>query len=501
MSPPSASEAHANKNAPLPQTLYRALSQTDLSAIHAASLEVLQTTGYHMPVQEARSLIAENGGRVVGERVYVTPEMVERAFKTLRPVRLYDRQGSPSPVVQPGRVCFGTIADTFYVHDPYTRSTRPFLKDDQRWLTTVIDALDNIEYVQVVGQAHDVPNELQSQAALLQTLRNTAKPILVYPYDRAGLLDILDAVSIVAGGWEAFEQKPFLMCAAVPAGPLAGSEYHLELLLTCAERNIPVLNYNCPALGGNSPADIAATIVLSNADWLANLVLHQLKRPGAPFCTAGFTMQLMDMRSTLWAYCAPETLQAYSAIADLAHFYQMPAFGLEMTCDIPTIDAQMGLEFEAQCIRALLSGVEMVHNAGIYGAGKLCGAEAVILADETIAYTRASMKPIWVEAEALSQAIELIRKIGPLGEYISQEHTLKNFRKFWYPKVFERPMFDPRADQPGAALVDRLNQRARWLIENHHPLPLPEDVLDQLDTLERTWYARSQRESRQTHPK
>lgn len=491
MSSLSASGALTSRPAPNSQTPYQALTQTELSTIHAASLEMLQTVGYYMPVEEARQLIAESGGKVIGERVYIQPEMVERAFKTVRSVRLYNRLGDPSPVLQPGRVCFSTIADTFYVHDPFTRSTRPFYKDDQRWLTIVIDALDNIDYVQVVGQSHDVPNPLQSQLALLQTLRHTTKPILVYPYDRAGLLDILDVVSIVAGGWEAFEQKPFLICAAVPAGPLAGSEYHLELLLTCAERNVPVLNYNCPALGGNSPADIAATMVLSNADWLANLVLHQLKRPGAPFCTAGFTMQLMDMKSTLWAYCAPETLQAYSAIADLAHFYQMPAFGLEMTCDIPTIDAQMGLEFEAQCIRALLSGVEMVHNAGIYGAGKLCGAEAVILADETIAYTRASMKPIQVEAEMLSQALELIQKVGPLGEYVSQEHTLKNFRQFWYPRVFERPMFDPRADQPETMLVDRLNQRARWLIENHCPLPLSEEVLEQLNELERSWYARS----------
>ncbi len=491
MSSLSTSNVFADKDAAVFPTFYQALDRKDLDAIHAASLEVLQTVGYHMPVDEARQLIAENGGKIIGERAYITPKMVERAFETLQPVKLYDRLGNLSPLLQPGRVCFSTIADTFYVQDPYTQATRPFLKNDQHWLTTVIDALDNIDYVQVVGQAHDVPNELQSQVALLQTLRSTTKPILVYPYDRAGLLDILEAVSIVAGGWEVFEQKPFLMCAAVPAGPLAGSEYHLELLLACAERNVPVLNYNCPALGGNSPADIAATMVLSNADWLANLVLHQLKRPGAPFCTAGFTMQLMDMKSTLWAYCAPETLQAYSAIADLAHYYRMPAFGLEMTCDIPTIDAQMGVELEAQCIRALLSGVEMVHNAGIYGAGKLCGAEAVILADEIIAYTRASMKPIQVKAEALSQAIELILMVGPLGEYVSQEHTLKNFRKFWYPRVFERPMFDPRADQPRTGLVDRLNQRARWLIENHRPLPLSAAMLEQLDNLERSWYARS----------
>jgi trimethylamine--corrinoid protein Co-methyltransferase len=333
-----------------------------------------------------------------------------------------------------------------------------------------------------------VPEQLQTQVALAQTLRCTTKPALVYPYDRQGLLDILKVSSLVSGGEDAFREKPFLMCAAVPAAPLAGTTYSLELLLACAEHEFPLLTYNCPAIGGNSPADIIATLILANADWLANLVVHQLKRPGAPFCTGGFTIQLMDMKSTLWSYCAPETLQAYSAVADLSHYYGLPAFGLELTCDVPEIDAQMGVEFEAQCQRAFLSGVEMVHNAGIYGAGKLCGAEAVILADETIAYTRAAMKPIAMDDERLKEAVAMIDELGPLGEYISHEHTLKNFRNFWYPSVFERPRFDPQAEEARPTLLARLNRRAQELIETHKPKQLPEDVLRKIEALEAQWY-------------
>jgi len=483
-----------------PAPLYSVLSQDDLAGIHLAAVEILQTSGYHLPVAEARQLIADHGGRLEGQRAYITPEMIERAFDSLRPVRLYDRLGRPTRLMERGLgapICFSTIADTFFVQDPYQHSVRPFVIKDQCWLTTVIDALANIDYVQVVGQAEDVPAELQSQLAFAQTIRYTTKPILVYPYDRVGLLDILDVAVAVAGSEAALQEKPFLMCAAVPAAPLSGTDYHLNLLLTCAERGIPVLNYNCPALGGNSPADIVGTLVLSTADWLANLVIHQLKRPGAPFCTAGFTVQLMDMKSTLWSYCAPETLQAYSAVADIAHYYGLPAFGLEMTCDCAEIDAQMGVEFAAQCQRAFLSGVNMVHNAGIYGAGKLCGAEAVILADETIAYTRASMQSIQVTPEKLSDAVGLISEVGPLGEYISHEHTLKNFRNFWYPTIFERPRIDPRAEKApadpwsGTCLTARLNRRARHLIETHRPAPLTAEAAMAIDRLVDSWYRRN----------
>jgi trimethylamine--corrinoid protein Co-methyltransferase len=230
--------------------------------------------------------------------------------------------------------------------------------------------------------------------------------------------------------------------------------------------------------------------VQTNADWLANLTIHQLKKPGAPFATGGFTVQLMDMKTTLWSYCAPETLLAYSAVADLAHWYGLPAWGLEMTCDIPQINAQMGVEFMAQCQRALFSKVEMVHNAGIIGAGKLCAAEAVILANEIISYTRPAIKELSTDADALAQSIELIDQVGPQGEYISHQHTLERFRDFWYPDVFVRDRFDPIKEEYGPDLGERLNSRARKIIENHQPTPLTEHIKAEIGKLESSWYAR-----------
>ena len=429
------------------------------------------------------------GGKVSGEMVYITPEMVDRALKSRRPVKMYDRAGIPSRVLSKGEVCFGTIADTFYVQDPYTRQFRKFLKEDQSWLAAVIDSLPGIDYVQCVGQAHDVPDSLQTQVAVAQTVKQTLKPLLIYPYDRKGLLDALEVINFASGGEENFHQKPSLMCAAVPAAPLSGTDYSLELLLTCSERNVPVLSYCCPAMGGNSPMDIAATMVLANADWLASLVIHQLKNPGAPFCTAGFTVQLMDMHTSLWSYCAPETLTAYSALTELAHWYGFPAFGLEMTCDVPKLNAQAGLEMASECQRALLSSVEMVHNAGIYGAGKLCSAEAVILADEIIAYTRNAMKPIMVTKAGLAEAVQMISEVGPLGEYITHDFTINHFRNYWYPKLFDRGMFDPLGNDPENELFQRLNARARQLIENHRPV-LPLDTVTKIDVLINRWYER-----------
>jgi trimethylamine--corrinoid protein Co-methyltransferase len=478
---------------PEPRTRPRLKVLTDqqAQAIHEASLQVLARTGYHVPVPEARTLLQSAGARVDGERVYITEAMVAQALKTIKLVTLYDRDGRPALPLAQGRVTFGMLADTIFVFDPYQRTNRPYVKADQEWFATALDALPNIDWIMCVGQAADVPNSLQTQVAVAQTIRRTTKPIWALPYDRAGLLDILDVLSVVAGSREAVRARPSLICASVPAAPLSGTVEHIELLLTCAEAEVPLVTYSCPALGGNSPCSVAGALALTNADWLANTVLHQIKRPGAPLCTAGFTVQVMDMKTTLWAYCAAETYLAYAAVTDLAHWYGMPAWGLEMCTDSPHLDAQAGAEMMAECMWAMLSGVEMVHNAGIKGSGKVCSAEGAVLADEIIAYTKAMMVPPALDEAHLTEGVDLIAEAGPFGEYVSHPHTLAHFRDIWYPGLFDRAMFDPMQKQSGPSLEDRLNARARHLIETHSPAPLPGDVAAELDRLEAGWYGRS----------
>ncbi len=273
-------------------------------------------------------------------------------------------------------------------------------------------------------------------------------------------------------------------------GSSSGTDYNIEMLLTCAEYEIPLLYYACPALGANSPCSLAGTLVLANADWLAGLVMHQLKRPGAPMCSYGYTVQMMDMRTLVWSYAAPEMQMAYAAVADLAHWYGLPAWGTTMEPDTPFLDAQAGVEMAVECGWAILANVELVHNIGRSGAGKVISAEAAILADETIASCRMAVQAPPITDEAIAQGIELIAEKGPLGEYVTHEHTLQHFRELWYPKLFNRSNFDPLGRTLASNLEDRLNKRARELIETHRPQPLPSEVEVKLAELESKWYSR-----------
>ena len=467
------------------------LTEQERRDLHAASLHILDTIGCHVPVPEVRRLLTEAGARAEAEQVRLPPDLVESCLARVRPITLYDRLGRAAVPLADGRVTFGALADTFYLLDLHAGRARPFEIADQGPIARLLDSLPGIEWIQCVGQAHDVPEGIQTQQAVLETVRQSSKPILAYPYGGQGVEDLVALSSIVSGSEAARRERPWLFIASVPAAPLKASRYNLEILLACADHGVPVLYYDCPAIGGNAPCSLGGTLAMANADWLFGLTVHQLRAPGAPFVSAGFTVQLMDMRTTQWAYCAPESQRAYAAVADLAHGYGLPAFGIEMIADTPRMDAQAGMEMAANCLWACLSGTELVHNTGMIGAGKLVCPEAFVLADEIIGATRAALRPIDLSPEVFSEIGALLAAAPPGAEFVSHAHTLEHFRDFWYPSVFERANFDPLAEAQDGRLHDRLTARAAQLTSEHRPAPLSPEVEAGLAELERAWGRRA----------
>ena len=467
------------------------LTEQERRNLHAASLQILEVVGCQVPVSEVRDMLADAGASVEAEQVRLPPDLVEGCLAKVRPVTLYDRIGQPALPLADGRVTFGALADTFYLLDLQAGRARSFQIADQVPMARLLDCLPGIEWIQCVGQAHDVPDGLQTQMAVLETVRQSAKPILAYPYDRQGVDDLLALSRIISGSEAARRERPWLFIASVPAAPLNASRYNLEILLACADLGIPLLYYDCPAIGGNAPCSVSGTLAMANADWLFGLTVHQLRAPGAPFVSAGFTVQLMDMRTTQWAYCAPESQRAYAAVADLAHGYGLPAFGIEMIADTPRMDAQAGMEMATNCLWACLSGTELVHNTGMIGAGKLVCPEAFVLADEIIGATRAALQPVDLSPQVLSDMSALLAASPPGAEFVSHAHTLEHFRDFWYPSVLDRVNFDPLGEMLDGRLHDRLTARAVQLTSEHRPVPLAPEVEAGLAELDRAWRRRA----------
>jgi trimethylamine--corrinoid protein Co-methyltransferase len=79
-----------------------------------------------------------------------------------------------------------------------------------------------------------------------------------------------------------------------------------------------------------------------------------------------------------------------------------------------------------------------------------------------------------------SLALELIDKVGPGGDFLTTDHTLKNFRSFWQPVLFNRRRIHDWQKKGAKRLADQLREKTVSLMEAHQPEPLPDSIKDEL---------------------
>jgi len=84
--------------------------------------------------------------------------------------------------------------------------------------------------------------------------------------------------------------------------------------------------------GGTGPVDLAGTLVQTNAEILAGIVLAQLTRKGVPVIYASFSTG-MDLKVGAAPLGSPETAIIAAAVADLCQYYQIPCMVPGMSSD------------------------------------------------------------------------------------------------------------------------------------------------------------------------
>lgn len=405
------------------------LSPSQINEIHSASLEILGRTGVKVCAEEVVELLRAAGAYVSdGRLVKIPTSLVEKALDSApQRVVLYSRDGEQSVLLGDRQTHFGIMADCPETIDPYTRERRAFVADDVRRSAIVGDYLPNIHFIATAGWSTDYPAAVADRVAFRQMLLYTSKPIGFCCFDTRGLADILEMASIVAGSREALRQKPFIFHYSEPISPLTHSQEALWKVLLCAEEGIPLVYTPMPIAGATAPATFAGTLALNIAETLSGLVIAQLKRAGSPFIFGGIPAPL-DMRTTIFPYGAPELYLMCAALADMAHYYKLPMFGTAGCSDAKMLDQQAALECALSCLMAALSGANLIHDVGVLDHCTIISLEIMVLTNEIIGMIDQIMKGIEVSQETL--ALDLIDRIGPGGNYLAEEHTVRHFRKW-----------------------------------------------------------------------
>jgi trimethylamine--corrinoid protein Co-methyltransferase len=294
----------------------------------------------------------------------------------------------------------------------------------------------------------------------------------------------MELARMVVGGDEQLRAKPFIFHYWEPTTPLVHTGEALRKLMWSVRDGIPVVYTPMLMAGGTCPCSFASEVMLCCAESLVGLVIAQEMHPGAPFIFGGIPTTI-DMRTTICSYGAPEMSLMVMAVTDMAHYYGLPMFGTAGCTDAKDVDQQAATEAALSCATSIMSGANLIHDIGLLDHAETASPEMIVLCDEIIAMLRAATQAIEVNNETL--ALDLIQRIGPGGHFLAEDHTLRNFRKVWYPTMMDRTRLGTDAAKGLAPFTERLNQKTRSIIETHQPAPLPREVQEEFGRRQKAW--------------
>ena len=360
------------------------LSEEKCQAIYDAALTIIAEIGMTVLHAEAREILVKGAGATVegDDLVKIPREAVAKARATVPGmIPVFDRNGEPAMQLGGHNSYFGTGSDLMSIYGFDTRERRLSVLADTARMAHLCDGLADIDFVMSAAY----PNDLAAYASYLECFRamvtNTTKP-MVMTADSAEDLEVMWKIACeIRGGAEQLREKPYFIQYGQPVSPLQHTSEQLDKLLFCAEWGIPLIYSPAPIAGATAPITHAGHIVQAVAESLFGIVIHQLRRPGAPLLT-GMGPAKLDMNTVQVLYNSPEYYTSYLGIVEMAKWMGIPNWGYAGTSNSQCVDAEAGLDIAELTLLSMQAGSNLNHDIGYLDFGLTGAGEAVVIGDE-----------------------------------------------------------------------------------------------------------------------
>jgi trimethylamine--corrinoid protein Co-methyltransferase len=227
--------------------------------------------------------------------------------------------------------------------------------------------------------------------------------------------------------------------------------------------------------GSTSPVTLAGSLAQVHAEQLSGIVLTQLARPGAPVLY-GAIPSMADFRSMGYAGGGIEFGLMNAAAAQMARHIGVPNYNSAALTDSKLPDIQAGYEKAYSICLAALAGSSFIHHAaGMLESMKAIAYEQYVIDDEIIGMALRLLRGIRVDADTL--AIDAIREVGPAGNFLAHDHTVRYMREEYFtPPLEERQTREAWEAAGGLDARQRARRRAKDILASHRPPPLDRDT-------------------------
>jgi trimethylamine--corrinoid protein Co-methyltransferase len=454
------------------------LNSSDLEKMKQGTMQLLAEVGVYYPSQKALEIFSDHGANVDWEKkiVRIPPDLVIKAMETApRRFVLGGRKKRFDLTLDRSMSYLATDGCGVHVIDPETRLKRASRKSDVAMMARISDALPMVSFFWPMISAQDFGKAAplhECHAGLTNTLKHVRGGTTVHPNLAPYIVEM---ATVVAGSTSERRQRPPVCANICTIAPLAQDAHGIETALVYAKAGIPTSFMAMPTMGSTAPASVLGAIVTGDAEVVSAMVLMQLAYPGAPVFHSIIT-SLMNPRTG--GYIGDTPLPVSLIAVQLAHAWDVPSLGGgSFSSDAPDIGWQSAFESGFSSVQIPLAGGEICGYMGLMNSSMILYPEQIILDAEIAINVYGTYKEF--EFKDLDESLKVIKAVGPRGHFLRQKHTRQHIRDFHYSPFFHQTDTAGNLRKPRDIAIEKFQE----IFDTHHPEPLPDDVLKEMDQI------------------
>ena len=418
---------------------------------------------------EICTMLAREGLPVDEQSLVRFPSEVVRQALASSPssFSLFDHHGQEIPF-RSGNPLPAVYSNAVKIWDWTNNEVRPSRREDLVRCVRLADAIPEIRVACPVCLPNELPQPSQMPNAITILLQNCSKLTEAAPHDLEEARYWTDAVAVAD---QKISVGPTLMFTVSPTSPLQIDPGTCQVMKHGAKHGVPLLISPCPMAGATSPFTMAGTTVQSHSEFLGMLVVTQLLREGLPVVYGG-SAGPMDLKVGSLSYGAPERNTMLCANIDIADYFGLPHFSSAGSVDSVSPDFQTGQSKALAWLTRLMKGTSLGIWFGSLLTGSTVAPEQIVLDADLFRSVRSMLKGMELDDDHLG--FEAIERVGPGGNHMMDEHTLRWMRSDEY---YASPVVNNEGEH-GRSILDRAHEQVESILRDCQPSVSPDVVTD-----------------------
>jgi trimethylamine--corrinoid protein Co-methyltransferase len=455
------------------------LDDDEIEQINLNARTVIENVGIRFPSEKALNVFSEAGAKVDRETrlVKIPPDLLDKYLATSP--RSYNMAGlRPEldvPVGDGDGTYFYCSGEAPKIVDFETGERRLSVKRDIANHARIADYLPIVSLLWPSVSASDkgATSPLHGLEACYNNSEKHVESESVM--DEVSARYAVEMAIAIAGSEEALRERPILsqlLCCIAPLGQDRGG---IEAAMVFAEYGIPVGFMSMPTLGLTAPPHPAGALTIAMAETLTGIMLTQIINPGVGNYIS-INPGIFDPRNGVYFMGSGIAQITNVAGIQLSHSNGVPVLACHSFggSQYELGNWQAGYENIYSHFLGVMAGADMSFGpSGMYEAVSLLDHPRILFDREILQVIDEVTDGVVVNEETLS--FDMIKQVGQSGGYITNKESGKAYRSVWRREsiLYEDGKSEGRKWRDP---VDVARETVEWILENHNPEPLPEEV-------------------------